>query len=503
MDAKNIDTCLERVDMCRQNIPVVWGADKKYILQAFVVMRTILLHSKEKYHFFILTSDYIDEEVREVTEILSKEYDNFKISVKVIDPTCFEKAQICNTHLSKAAYFRLLIPELIQEYDKCIYLDCDIIVHGDLKELYEIELGNNYLAGVKDCHIIADTSRERQHQRILGLPTRAQYINSGVLVMGLKRLRRDKMVPLFMEQLKEENWYEDQDVLNACCYPFIKTIPLKYNLFHFYLGTSIKFLYELPYGRQDFDFDHDVPYILHIGGAFKAWDDFHVKGAREWWKSAEIFSASKSYQYYWQKCQQDTMNNDWLSEMIIRAKESKRIIIWGYSQNGKRLCDILLEYQLDHLEAFVDNNRSVWNQTYQGVPVKGVQSIDRDGDSILWIVSCQMSYAEVIRQLRDNGVSEKDIIHYKEPFIDHLYLLSRDISAYNSMVSGIAEREYIRKFPDRHDREQYIKDIMNNPLQYDTEYTYLAEKYSFKYWLETWQEERLENEDNSYHSMSE
>ena len=57
--------------------------------------------------------------------------------------------------------------------------------------------------------------------------------------------------------------------------------------------------------------------------------------------------------------------------------------------------------------------------------------------------------------------------------------------------------------PDRNDREQYIKDIMNNPLQYDTEYTYLAEKYSFKYWLETWQEERLENEDNSYHGMSE
>lgn len=89
--------------------------------------------------------------------------------------------------------------------------------------------------------------------------------------MGLKRLRQDKMVPLFMEQLKKDNWYEDRDVLNVCCYPLIKTIPLKYNLFLFYLGTSIKFLYELPYGRQDFD--HDVPYILHIGGAFKAWDD--------------------------------------------------------------------------------------------------------------------------------------------------------------------------------------------------------------------------------------
>lgn len=489
--------------MCRQNIPVVFGADKKYILQAFVVMRTILQHSKEKYHFFILTADCIDEEVQENTEILNKEYDNFDISVKLIDPTCFETAQICNTHLSKAAYFRLLIPELIQEYDKCIYLDCDIIVHGDLKELYEIELGNNYLAGVKDCHIIADTSREREHQRILGLPTRDRYINSGVLVMGLKRLQQDNMVQSFIKQLKKENWYEDQDVLNVCCYPFIKSIPLKYNLFHFYLGTSIRFLYELPYGRQDFDFNHDVPFILHIGGAFKAWDDFQVKGAREWWKNAEIFCTSKSYQYYWQNCQQDTRNGDKLSEMISRAKKSKRIIIWGYSENGRRLCDILLEYQLDNLEAFVDNNESVWNQMYQGIPVKGVHSVDCDGDGILWIISCQMSYAEVIRQLRNNGVREKDIIRYKELFIDHLYLLSRDISAYGGMVSRIAEREYVRKFPDKSDREQYIKDIMNNPLQYDTEYAYLAEKYSFIYWFETWQEKRAEHEDNGYHSMFE
>lgn len=489
--------------MCGQNIPVVFGADKKYILQAFVVMRTILQHSKEQYHFFILSADCIDEEVRENSEILGREYDNFNISVKLIDPTCFETAQICNTHLSKAAYFRLLIPELIHEYDKCIYLDCDIIVHGDLKELYETELGDNYLAGVKDCHIIADTSRERKHQRILGLPARDRYINSGVLVMGLKRLRQDKMVQAFMGQLKKENWYEDQDVLNVCCYPFIKTIPLKYNLFHFYLGTSIRFLYELPYNRQDFDFDHDVPFILHIGGALKAWDDFQVKGAREWWKSADIFSASKSYQYYWQNCQQNTMNDDQLSEMISRARKSKRIIIWGYSENGRRLCDILLEYQLDTVVAFVDNNESVWNQTYQGIPVKGIWSVDQNGDSILWIVSCQMSYAEVIRQLRNNGVREKDIIRYKELFIDRLYLLSRDISAYDSMVSGIAEREYVRKFPDISDREQYIKDIMNKPLQYATEYTYLAEKYGFKYWFELWQEERMGNEDNNYHGIPE
>lgn len=105
------------------------------------------------------------------------------------------------------------------EYNKCIYLDCDLIVYGDLKELYETELGNNYLAGVRDCHIMEDTPREVQHQNLLGLPSRDKYVNAGVLVINLEKIRNDSLVPCFLKQLKRENWYEDQDVLNLCCYP--------------------------------------------------------------------------------------------------------------------------------------------------------------------------------------------------------------------------------------------------------------------------------------------
>ena len=53
-----------------KKIPVVWGLDEKYVLQAFVVMRSVLMNSKEDYHFFILTADNIEEEVENYTEIL-------------------------------------------------------------------------------------------------------------------------------------------------------------------------------------------------------------------------------------------------------------------------------------------------------------------------------------------------------------------------------------------------------------------------------------------------
>lgn len=125
--------------MQRCGIPVVWGLDKKYVLQAFVVMHSILKNSEQNYHFFILTADEIKDDIEEFKDILRRQYSNFELSVKMVDIEHFASARIYNGHLSKAAYFRLLIPEVMLEYDKCIYLDCDLIVHGDLKELYEID----------------------------------------------------------------------------------------------------------------------------------------------------------------------------------------------------------------------------------------------------------------------------------------------------------------------------------------------------------------------------
>ena len=470
--------------MDKSSIPVVWGLDEKYVLQAFVVMRSILINSKENYHFFILTADNIEDKVKEFTDILKKEYYNFEISVRTVVIEYFVNAQVYNKHLSKAAYFRLLISDLIPEYDKCIYLDCDLIVHGDLKKLYEIELGDDYLAGVKDCHIMENTPRQIEHQQVLGLPTREKYINSGVLVMNLKKMRQDELVSSFLEQLSKENWYEDQDVLNYCCYPAIKILPLKYNLFHFYLGKNIKFLLDLPYERQEFDFDHTYPYILHMGGNFKPWNSFAVKGSREWWEIAKVFQASVSYQMYWQACRQSEKYNE-IRGILDRASQSGHVVVWGYGGNGRLLCDILLGYQLENLGAIADNNEELWGKEYRGIPIKGLHSILKDYDNILWLVTCRLFYAEITEQLWNCGVNREDIIHFINYSGKRMYLLSLEESAYDKEIVKIADMEYMCQIPDRDEREKYIKSIIQNPLAYAEEYRYLAEKYAFRYWIQT------------------
>lgn len=466
-----------------EKIPVVFGIDEKYVLQVFVVIRSILMHSSRQYHFFILTFDRLEDEVKRYTDILKREYHNFDISVRMVDLRRLNKAKVWKQHLSKATYLRLLISECIPEWDKCIYLDCDLIVYGDLKELFELDLENNYLAGVRDCHIIQDSPYEREHERILGIPSRDLYVNAGVLVMNLKKMRKDNLVERFLIQTEQENWYEDQDVLNYCCYPFIKILCLKYNLFHFYLGENRKFLQDCPYRREETDFDYETPFIVHLGGRDKPWNSFKVKKSKEWWEIAETFSGEDGYRKYRKGCCEEEKNDE-IQNMIDSAQNNENIVVWGFSQNGKRLCDILMEHGL-HIEAIADNNSNAWGQEYRGIFVKDFETVFKENRDVLWLISCQVSYGEVKRQLSDRGIPENNIIRYINHYEDILHLLAIDKHCYASEIEKIADMEYIYMIPDKNKRVEYIKSIILAPHVYRAEYRYLSEKYNFKYWVET------------------
>ena len=83
-------------------------------------------------------------------------------------------------HFNSSVYLRLLIPDMINE-EKVIYLDSDLIVLGDLSELYSTLTDEFYLAGAVDR--ASETSRIPRAENDI-------YINSGVLVMNLRALRQ-------------------------------------------------------------------------------------------------------------------------------------------------------------------------------------------------------------------------------------------------------------------------------------------------------------------------
>ena len=81
---------------------------------------------------------------------------------------------------------------MFPNYDKCIYIDADTVIPGDISRLYNEDLGNNYLGCIVDKSTIDNEILASYFEEVVGIP-RDKYINSGVLLMNSKKLRELKI----------------------------------------------------------------------------------------------------------------------------------------------------------------------------------------------------------------------------------------------------------------------------------------------------------------------
>lgn len=124
--------------------------------------------------------------------------------------------------------FRLFIPEIIA-LDRVIYLDCDILVNMDIKELWSIDIEGNIIAGVPGyLHGLPDRVRKG-----LAEIDYKGYVNSGVLIMDLRQMRQkgslSEMSAEWFSRHRHLATLPDQDALNSIFRGHIKTISGKYN----------------------------------------------------------------------------------------------------------------------------------------------------------------------------------------------------------------------------------------------------------------------------------
>lgn len=131
--------------------------------------------------------------------------------------------------ISQATWYRLVMGEALERVDRVIYLDADIIVNMDITKLWNEEIGENGLAAVPDT-VIQDS-----HSSVMvnkGLYPEERYFNAGVLLIDLKKYRKEeKLLERGAEFLKENEVvdYLDQDVLNYFFGKDCRLLPEKYN----------------------------------------------------------------------------------------------------------------------------------------------------------------------------------------------------------------------------------------------------------------------------------
>ena len=168
-----------------------------------------------------------------------------------------------NNNFPVSAYARLFIQGFIED-EKVIYLDCDTIVKDDLTYLWNIDMKENWIAGVQD-------PLPQYLKTVVDMDKDDRYINSGVLLINLKEWRKINFQDLIIEYMKKNNnnvIHHDQGIINGVCKGKILYLEPKFNLMPEMIMMSSKQLIRLYgmkcfYSQKELDEANERPSIIH------------------------------------------------------------------------------------------------------------------------------------------------------------------------------------------------------------------------------------------------
>lgn len=132
-----------------------------------------------------------------------------------------------STSISFTSYARLFAESLLpKDIDKVLYLDVDAIIVDSLKEVYNLDISEYYVAAVEDMG-------PEYINNFLGLPEFTTHYNAGFLLINLKKWREDNLERKFIDCIVEHNgqvYHNDQGVINIVCKDKILKLSLEYNI---------------------------------------------------------------------------------------------------------------------------------------------------------------------------------------------------------------------------------------------------------------------------------
>ena len=273
-------------------IPIAMATDNNYVYPTIVAMTSMLENKKESTYldFHIMISGQVSKENRNRMTKLQSLYNG--CSVELIDmKNSFNNTYITPSYITRATYYRLLLPSILNKYNKILYLDGDIIVRKDLWNLYSTDIKDNYIGAVKDIWHQMYGGRDYAHK--LGIKNLNQYINAGILVMNLQKIREDNMKKKFNDfipTLESRRLYlNDQDVLNATCYDKIKFISPEYNAMqHLEFNYDVMGILVDCYDMQEWKKACIDPAIVHYTSSAKPWKGCNCRFYNEWDKYRKI-----------------------------------------------------------------------------------------------------------------------------------------------------------------------------------------------------------------------
>ncbi len=273
-------------------INVAYVFDKNFADPAIVSIVSAIKNNKEQSICFHLVTfrdnneklEIINNEIIEQKQIV-KNYIIDKSKIEWRSGTVMESRNHSNVNapFSNAAYLKLTLPEIISE-DKIIFIDSDTLVGKCLWDLFNINLQESFVGGVPDDGVHSYLKDEND---LFGYKHK-DYLNTGVLLMDLKKLRAMsffKECEIAHQKYNDRLKFGDQDLLNLVLVSKKLVLPQRFNIF-------AKFSESKNSVAQKIECLDDS--ILHFIGDIKPWQSWNLPPFCElWMQYANLVSNKK------------------------------------------------------------------------------------------------------------------------------------------------------------------------------------------------------------------
>ena len=271
---------------------VVASTDRNYVPHMAALIASVFEHADPAHlvHFVVLDGGMTAMQRRTMRRLLrlrSLAEITFVPMGEMFSPLA------AHTYFTRATFYRLVLPDIMPDHAKVVFLDTDLVVVDDPVPLMDVDLTGRAMAAVDDLIMrsfvslgvpsldktggmpAADYLADYLHMD--GLP----YRQVGVLVLNLDWLRETGLCETMIEDLAERpHWFLDQDVINMRLARHAVDLPARWNSIHMnerHAGA----LNEAE--REIYDEAQADPAVIHFAGAGKPWANELNPHGRLYW----------------------------------------------------------------------------------------------------------------------------------------------------------------------------------------------------------------------------
>ena len=226
-------------------INISYACNEAYMEQTTVSMLSLFENCSvpDQLHIYFVDMGISDTSKKDLKTLV--EGYGSKLSIIPFEDIAYDLNISENTGRHIKSVYAKLFYGRFQDIDKIIYLDSDIVIAGDIKDIWDVDLKGKVIAGVETLHSVEDNKR-------IGYSATDRAINDGMVVMDLEKWRGEKILEKCLAYIAENNGEPpvlSEGTINAVCKDKILIVHPRYNLMSGIVGQSREKLEKLT-GRN-------------------------------------------------------------------------------------------------------------------------------------------------------------------------------------------------------------------------------------------------------------